>query len=108
MTLTKIEDIAFVAQTVTMSGNAFRRCSFSRCTLIVRDLPFILEGCRFENCNWRIECDILWGEPNIRSRLRQILDLIDGAADAVGPQGNAPGPGAGPDPRTGGAPDHPG
>ncbi len=87
MTLTHMENAAFENATVTMSGYIFRGCSFTRCTLLVRDLPFMLESCRFDQCNWRLECDLLWGEPAMRSRLRQILDLIDGAADAMGPPG---------------------
>jgi hypothetical protein len=39
----------------------------------------VLNGNKFENCNWRLEYDVLWGDPNTRSNIRQILDMIDGA-----------------------------
>jgi len=83
MNLTLHEGETFTSRTITLSGHAFRNCTFDRCTMIVRDLPFALESSSLHRCQWRIECDVLPGEPETRTRLRQILDLIDGAADAV-------------------------
>jgi len=79
---TKFENTTFEAQTVHMAGKAFLNCVFDRCTLIVSNVPFMCQGCRITGCNWRIEYDVLWGDPHTRSSLRQLLDLIDGAPDA--------------------------
>jgi hypothetical protein len=87
--LTPHQDEEFVSQTVYLSGHAFIRCKFERCTFIVTNTPFVLSQNRITGCNWRIECDILWGDPSSRSNLRRLLDVIDGALDELGipPQG---------------------
>jgi hypothetical protein len=77
--LTKHENEVFKSQTVMLSGHAYINCQFSFCTLIVTNTPMMLNGCNFESCNWRLECDVLWGDTNTRNNIRQILDLIDGA-----------------------------
>ena len=79
---TKFDSVKFEAQTVHMAGKAFLNCTFDRCTLIVSNVPFVCQSCKIVGCNWRIEYDVLWGDPNTRSNLRQLLDLIDGAPDA--------------------------
>jgi len=79
---TKFENATFDAQTVHMAGKAFLGCTFNRCTLIVSNVHFVCQGCHMVGCNWRVEYDVLWGDPNTRSRLRQLLDMIDGAPDA--------------------------
>lgn len=79
--LTKHENATFLDQTVYVTGHAHIQCAFERCTLVFTGQPFALKGCRFRNCNWRIEHDVLWGDPATRSCVRQLLDLIDGAPD---------------------------
>lgn len=78
--LTKHENETFKSQTVMLSGHAYINCHFSLCTLIVRNTPMMLEGCSFESCNWHLKFDLLWGDPNTRNSIRQILDLIDGSS----------------------------
>ncbi len=79
MMLTKHESEIFKSQTVMLSGHAYIECRFALCTLVLTNTPTVLNGCHFEGCNWRLEYDVLWGDPNTRRNIRQILDLIDGA-----------------------------
>jgi hypothetical protein len=82
--LTRHEDETFTSQAVYLSGHAYIRCRFERCTLIVTNMPFVLQQNQIVGCNWRVEYDILWGDPQSRSNLRRLLDAIDGAADEIG------------------------
>lgn len=80
--LTRHEKRSFVAQTVHLAGNAFVDCSFDSCTLVLTNAPFVFSGqCRVQRCNWRIEYDILWGAPAMRTQLRQILDSMDSGSE---------------------------
>ena len=36
------EDEEFVSQTIYLSGHAFIRCRFDRCTFVVTNMPFVL------------------------------------------------------------------
>ena len=83
--LTKHDGVTFTGGTVHTVGHGFFNCRFVGCTLVCSNGPRRFERCTFERCNWRIEYDVLWGDPNSRSALRQLLDLVDGAADMQGP-----------------------
>ena len=76
--LTKHEGEAFRSQTVHIAGHGFQNCTFDNCTLVVSNTPFLMTGCQINNCNWRIEYDVLWGDPRSRAALRELIDLIDG------------------------------
>ena len=76
--LTRHENEGYESQTLMVSGHGFVGCSFSKCTLIVTNTHFMLKNCKFKNCNWRLEYDLLWGDKGSCDRLRQLLDLIDG------------------------------
>jgi len=78
MVLTKHEKETFVSQTIMLSGHGYIDCAFTSCTLLVTNTPLLLRGCSFTNCNWRLEYDILWGDPKTRSTLLQLLRLIEG------------------------------
>jgi hypothetical protein len=82
--LTRHEDEEFVSQTIYLSGHAFIRCRFDRCTFVVTNMPFVLMHNQLAACNWHIEYDILWNDPNTRSNLRRLIDAIDGAMDEIG------------------------
>lgn len=82
--LTKHEGEAFRSQTVYIAGHGFQNCTFDNCTLVVTNTPFLMSGCRINNCNWRIECDVLWGDPRSRAALRQLIDLIDAPVQGNG------------------------
>lgn len=80
--LTRHEKRSFVAQTVHLAGNAFVDCSFDSCTLVLSNAPFVFSGqCKVQRCNWRIEYDLLWGAPAMRTQLRQILDSMDAVVE---------------------------
>ncbi len=80
--LTRHEKRSFVAQTIHLAGHAFVDCSFDSCTLVLTNAPFVFSGqCRVQRCNWRIEYDLLWGAPAMRTQLRQILDSMDSVAE---------------------------
>ena len=82
--LTPLADEEFVSQSIYLSGHAYLRCKFERCTFVVTNVPFVLAENRIAGCNWRIEYDVLCGDPNTRSNLRRLLDAIDGAMDELG------------------------
>ena len=84
MRLTMHHGRTFTGQTMHLAGHAFVECSFDSCTLVLTNGPVYTQNVRFQNCNFRLEYDILWGDPKSRSQLRQLLDLIDGAPDAGG------------------------
>ena len=55
MLLTKHEGETFTNTTVYISGQAFIRCTFVACTLVLRESVYHLEGCTFERCNWHVD-----------------------------------------------------
>jgi hypothetical protein len=63
MLLTKHEGVTFKDQTVYISGQAFVRCHFIGCTLVLRETVRYLEGCTFERCNWHVDWVLMWGSP---------------------------------------------
>lgn len=76
--LTKHENESFKSQTVMLSGHGYINCQFSACTLIVTNSPLVVDGCRFENCNLRLEYDVLWGDPSTRRNLQELLESFPG------------------------------
>ena len=76
--LTNHEKEKFISQTVMLSGHGFVKCIFTNCTLIVTNSPVVLNECSFHNCNWRLEYDILWGNPNHTRLLKQLIEMIEG------------------------------
>lgn len=83
ISLTKHEKKTFDSQTIHISGQAFVNCVFKNCTLIVTNVAMVLHSCAFDKCNWSLDYQILWGAPETRKILRQLLDLIDGKSDKV-------------------------
>src|SRR5215207_7629984 len=62
MLLTKHDAVTFTNQTVYISGQAFIRCNFVGCTLVLKgDTVYHLEECSFDRCNWHVDCVMLWG-----------------------------------------------
>jgi hypothetical protein len=74
----------FASVVIALTGHFYHNCEFDRCTMLLTGPAYRMEGCRLTACNFRIEYDVLAGDPGTRSALRQILDLIDGAMDATG------------------------
>jgi len=59
----------FSNQTVYISGQAFIRCKFTACTLILRE-TCPLAGMLVERCNWHVDWVLMWGSRNLFVRSR--------------------------------------
>src|SRR5581483_11169204 len=79
MLLTKHEGETFTNQTVYISGQAFVRCNFIACTLILRETVYHLEGCTFERCNWHVDWVLMWGSPESIREIKALVTLIEQA-----------------------------
>src|SRR3954470_17063975 len=100
MLLTKHEGETFSNQTVYISGQAFIRCSFVGCTLVLRETVYHLEGCTFERCNWHVDWVLMWGSPDSLGEIRALVCLIEQAQQQQLPQGAGTDPLAGIPPLT--------
>ncbi len=79
MLLTKHEGETFRNQTVYISGQAFVRCQFVACTLILRETVYHLEGCSFERCNWHVDWVLMWGSPESLRDIKALVNMIEEA-----------------------------
>src|SRR5829696_6386448 len=79
MLLTKHEGETFQNQTVYISGQAFIRCKFVACTLVLRESVYHLEGCSFERCNWHVDWVLMWGSPESIREIRALVGLMEQA-----------------------------
>src|SRR5437667_2400816 len=77
MLLTKHEGETFTNQVVYISGQAFVRCKFIGCTLILRQEPYHLEGCVFDRCNWHVDRILIWGNPESLQEFKALIALIE-------------------------------
>lgn len=76
MLLTKHEDHTFQNQTVYVSGQAFVRCNFVACTLILRESVYYMESCSFDRCNWHLDVVLPWGSAEALGAVQVIVDLV--------------------------------
>jgi hypothetical protein len=88
MHLTKHEGVTFQNQTIYVSGQAFVRCRFVNCTLILRETIKYLEGCTFERCNWHVDWVLMWGSPESLAEVKGLIQLIEHAQKTQLPSGN--------------------
>ncbi len=100
MLLTKHENETFHNQTVYISGQAFIGCTFTACTLVLRETIYHLDRCTFERCNWHVDRVLLWGAPESIQEIKALVGMIEQAqqqAMANQPEGSqqAPDPGGG-------------
>ena len=79
MLLTKHEGETFLNQTVYISGQAFIRCQFVACTLVLRETVYHLEGCSFERCNWHVDWVLMWGSPESVREIKALVGMIEQA-----------------------------
>ena len=79
MLLTKHEGETFQNQTVYISGQAFIRCKFVACTLVLRETIYHLEGCTFERCNWHVDWVLMWGSPESLREIKALVSLMETA-----------------------------
>src|SRR3954465_12938109 len=77
MLLTKLEGETFTNQVVYISGQAFVRCKFVGCTLVLRQEPYHLEGCVFDRCNWHVDRILIWGNPEALQEFKALISLIE-------------------------------
>ncbi|MCC6239952.1 MAG: hypothetical protein IT448_06620 [Phycisphaerales bacterium] len=77
MQLTKHENITFTNATVYLSGQAFIKCTFVACTLVLREPLYHMDGCRFERCNWHIDRTVMWGNRESLRDLRWLVDMLE-------------------------------
>jgi hypothetical protein len=77
MLLTKHENQTFTGQTVYISGQAFIRCNFVACTLVLRETVYHMEDCSFDRCNWHIDTVLLWGSPESVRELKAVVTLLE-------------------------------
>jgi hypothetical protein len=66
-------------QTVYVSGQAFVRCKFVGCTLVLRESIYHLEGCTFERCNWHLDWLVGWGDRDGVRELKALVTLLEKA-----------------------------
>jgi len=79
MLLTKHEGETFHNQTVYISVQAFIRCNFIACTLVLRETVYHLEGCTFERCNWHVDWVLMWGSPESLREIKALVSMIEQA-----------------------------
>src|SRR3954467_5484752 len=84
MLLTKHEGETFRNQTVYISGQAFIRCQFVACTLVLRETVYHLEGCTFERCNWHVDWVLMWGSPESVREIKALVGMIEQAQQQQG------------------------
>ena len=101
MLLTKHEGETFHNQTVYISGQAFINCTFTACTLILRETIYHLQNCTFERCNWHVDWVLMWGSPESVREIKSLVDMIDKAQQEAIAAGQLPGGGATTAPNTG-------
>ena len=77
MLLTKHEGETFQNQTVYISGQAFIRCKFVACTLVLRETVYHLQECSFDRCNWHVDCVLLWGSEESVRELKAVVGLLE-------------------------------
>jgi hypothetical protein len=91
MLLTKHENEAFLNQTVYISGQAFIKCTFTACTLVLRETLYHLDQCTFERCNWHVDWVLMWGSPESIREIKALVAMIEQAQQQALAAGNLPG-----------------
>ncbi len=77
MILTKHENVTFTNQTVYVSGQAFIKCTFVGCTMVLRESVYHLDGCRFDRCNWHIDRTVMWGNPDSLRDIKSLVEMLE-------------------------------
>jgi hypothetical protein len=77
--LTKFEGAKFEGQTVYLTGQAFIRCEFQRCTLVYAGNAFHLESCSIIECNLDLRCILMWGAEANTAEVDQLVQFFKGA-----------------------------
>ena len=85
MLLTKHDSESFLNQTVYISGQAFINCTFTACTLVLRETVYHLDRCSFERCNWHVDWVLLWGSPESIKEIKALIAMIESAQGQLPP-----------------------
>jgi hypothetical protein len=93
MFLTKHEGQTFANQTVYITGNAYLNCTFTACTLVLREPVYHLENCVYDRCNWHIDRMLMWGNMDGIRELKGLVTMLENGLEqhqkAVEAQGGA-------------------
>jgi len=87
MLLTKNENRTFQNQTIYISGQAFINCTFTDCTLVLRETIYHLDRCTFERCNWHVDRVLMWGAPESIAEIKALVNMIEQAQQQAAAQG---------------------
>jgi hypothetical protein len=87
--LTKHDGETFVNQTVYISGQAFINCTFTACTLVLKQTVYHLDRCTFERCNWQVDWLLLWGSPESIREIKALIAMIEQAQSQLPEQSEA-------------------
>jgi hypothetical protein len=68
------EDLVIDDQVVYVTGHAYRKCKFNRCTFLLRDLIGVFDHCDFNACVWHL--DVLIHDPNQLPALEQVVGIV--------------------------------
>ena len=79
MLLTKHENQVFQNQTIYISGQAFVGCTFTGCTLVLRESVYHMDRCTFERCNWHIDRVLMWGNMESIRELKTLITMVEQA-----------------------------
>ena len=85
--LTTHENETFRNQTVYISGQAFVRCTFVGCTLVLRESMYHMDECSFSHCNWHVDCVLVWGSPQSLQQVKAVVNLLEQVQQQMQEQG---------------------
>jgi hypothetical protein len=91
--LTTHENESFRNQTVYVSGQAFIRCTFVGCTLVLRESMYHMDECSFSHCNWHIDCVLVWGSPQSLQQVKAVVSLLEQVQEQLQSQAGQQGQG---------------
>lgn len=84
------EDATYEDAVVYVSGHAYKRCAFERCTFVVKgNIPCHFESCSFGGIVWHI--DVLVHDKQEAANLIQLLEVVSGSIPQERPNTDSPG-----------------
>jgi hypothetical protein len=63
-------------------------CTFTDCTLVLRETISDLKDCTFDRCNWHVDWVLMWGAPESIVQLKALCDRIEQAQQQLQNQMN--------------------
>jgi hypothetical protein len=68
------DDLVIEDQVVYVTGHAYRKCKFNRCTFYLRDLSGVFDHCDFNSCVWHL--DLLLHDRDQVPALEQVVGIV--------------------------------